>query len=286
MHRILVTQATGRIGREVVPRLLARGCDVTAGTVEPHRAAVLFGDDAAVAELDFQRAGTYDAVVAEVDRILLVPPPLDPGADQDLAPFLERVAAAGARQVVLLSAMGLEWRAHVAVRRIEKMLLAGGVPTTFVRPNWYMQNFLAGYMAVPIRQADSFAVPVAHSPVSFVDVRDVADVLTEVLCGEPEDGSTWTLTGGEALTFDAAAAALSAALGREITYRSVSDDQMRQRLSYYGWPPERADVAMSLFRSMRNGERSAVTDAVETVLGRPPRDFASFARDHAGAFAP
>jgi uncharacterized protein YbjT (DUF2867 family) len=285
MHRILVTQATGRIGREVVPRLITRGCEIAAGTVEPHRATALFGDSVAVQPLDFQRPETYEQALGDADRILLVPPPLDPAADEDLAPFLEQAARAGTRHIVLLSAMAVEWRAHVAVRRIERKLLESGIPSTVVRPNWFMQNFLAGYIAVPIRQAGTFALPLDRSPVSFIDVRDVADVLVEALCGGVGDGSTWTLTGPEALPLDAAAQALSAAVGREIRYRPVDDDEMRQRLSYYGWPPERTEVAIGLFRSMRNGERAAVTDTVEALLGRPPRDFASFAREHAAAFS-
>jgi uncharacterized protein YbjT (DUF2867 family) len=285
MQRILVTQATGRIGREVVPRLMDRGCDVTAGTSEPDRAALLFGDAVEVEELDYHRAETYDGSAAHADRMLLIPPPLDPEADDKLGPFLDGAASAGVRHIVLLSAMGLEWRAHVALRRVERKVRDTGIPCTFIRPNWFMQNFLAGYLSVPIRQANSFALPLDNSPVSLVDVRDVADVVVETLCGEVKDGETWTLTGPAALTLDEAARVLSQATGREISYRTVDDDEMRSRLSYYGWPPDRAEVAIGLFRSMRNGERAAVTDTVETLLGRPPRDFASFVQEHIQSFS-
>jgi uncharacterized protein YbjT (DUF2867 family) len=284
MQRILVTQATGRIGREVVPRLSERGCDVVAGTVEPDRAALLFGGAVDVEELDYNRSEAYDPTALRADRILLIPPPLDPQADEELGPFLEAAATAGVQHIVLLSAMGLEWRAHVALRRVERKVRDTGIPCTFIRPNWFMQNFLAGYLSVPIRQTSSFALPLDSSPVSFVDVGDVADVVVETLCGAFEDGDTWTLTGPAALTLDEAADILSEAVGREIKYRAVDDDEMRSRLSYYGWPPERAEVAIGLFRSMRNGERAAVTDTVETLLGRPARDFASFARENAQSF--
>jgi uncharacterized protein YbjT (DUF2867 family) len=285
MQRILVTQATGRIGREVVPRLMERGCAVTAGTVEPQRAALLFGDAVEVEELDYLRPETYDAAALHASRVLLVPTPLDPQADEQLDPFLEQAAKAGVEHVVLLSAMGLEWRRHVAVRRVERKLLEIGMPCTFIRPNWYMQNFLAGYLSVPIRQSGNFALPLEDSEISFVDARDVADVIADVLCGDVQDGETLTLTGPEALTLDRAAGLLSEATARRIRYRAVSDDEMRQRLAYYGWPQERADVAIGLFRSMRNGERAAVTDTVEQRLGRLPRDFATFARDNAEAFS-
>jgi uncharacterized protein YbjT (DUF2867 family) len=285
MHRILVTQATGRIGREVVPRLLERGCVVTAGTAEPQRAALLFGEGVAVEELDYLRPETYDASALHASRILLVPSPLDPQADEEMEPFIERAASAGVEHIVLLSAMGLEWRRHVAVRRVERKVREIGMPCTFIRPNWYMQNFLAGYLSVPIRQSGTFALPLDDSPISFVDARDVADIIADVLCGEARDGDTLTLTGPEALTLADAARLLSEATGREISYRAVTDDEMHQRLAYYGWPQERAAVAIGLFRSMRNGERTPVTDVVQERLGRPPRDFASFAREHAASFS-
>jgi uncharacterized protein YbjT (DUF2867 family) len=258
MQRILVTQATGRIGREVVPRLMERGCVVTAGTVEPQRAALLFGDAVAVEELDYLRPETYDAAALHASRVLLVPSPLDPQADEELEPFLERAAEAGVEHVVLLSAMGLEWRRHVAVRRVERKLLEIGMPCTFIRPNWYMQNFLAGYLSVPIRQSKTFALPLDNSPVSFVDASDVADVIVDVLCGEVTDGETLDAHGARgADAGPRGPRVLSQATGSEISYRTVSDDEMRSASAYYGWPQDRAEVAIGLFRSMRNGERAA-----------------------------
>jgi uncharacterized protein YbjT (DUF2867 family) len=284
MQRILVAQATGRIGRDVVARLSERGCDVIAGTVRPDRAALLFGSDVDVEQL-YHRSEAYDATAMRADRILLIPPPLDPLADEELGPFLDAAAGAGVQHIVLLSAMSLEWRSHVALRRVERLVRDTGIPCTFIRPNWFMQNFLAGYLSDPIRQTSSFALPLDSSPVSFVDAGDVAAVVVETLCGDFEDGDTWTLTGPAALTLDEAARILSDAVGREITYRPVDDDEMRSLLNCCGWPPERAEVAIGLFRSMRNGERADVTDTIETLLGRPPRDFASFARDNAQSFS-
>jgi uncharacterized protein YbjT (DUF2867 family) len=285
MQRILVTQATGRIGREVVPRLQERGCHVIAVAAEPDRAALLFGGTVDVEVLDYHSSEAYDSAALRADRILLIPPPLDPQADAELGPFLDAAAGAGVQHMVLLSAMSLEWRSHVALRRVERLVRAAGIPCTFIRPNWFMQNFLAGYLSVPIRQTSSFALPLDGSPVSFVDAGDVADVVVETLCGAFDDGDTWTLTGPDSLTLDEAAHILSDAVGREIRYRAVDDDEMRSLLSYYGWPAERTEVAIGLFRSMRNGERAAVTDTVATLLRRPPGDFASFARDNAQSFS-
>jgi uncharacterized protein YbjT (DUF2867 family) len=285
MARILVTRATGRVGSEVVRRLRERGVEVKAGTTEPERAAALFDAGVEIVELDYRRTETYDAAVMWADRIFLVPPPFEPRADEDLIPFLDWAVAAGTEHVVLLSAMGLEERDTVPLRRVEQRVVATGVPFTFLRPNWYMQNFVAGFLAAPVRERGVLSVAAGDAAVSFVDVRDVAEAAAAVLCGDVHAGRAYTLTGPEALTHHDAARVLSHAAGREIRYEPVSDDDMRRVLLHAGWPAGRVEVAMGLFRAMRAGERSPITGDLAALTGREPVSFTTFAAEHADALA-
>jgi uncharacterized protein YbjT (DUF2867 family) len=284
MDRILVTAATGTLGAEVVRRLLARGREVKAGTRDPERAARMFGDGVEVVELDYLRTETYDAAVMWADRIFLVPPPFDPRADENLIPLLDWAVSSGTEHVVLLSAMGVEKIEYVALHRVEKRVREIGVPFTFLRPNWFMQNFLADFLAEPIRATGRFALAAGAGAVSFVDARDVADAAAVALCGAAPVGEAWTLTGPEALTHARAAGILSAATGREIRYENVDDEAMRAMLVAARWPAEQAEVALGLLRMMRQGGRAEVTDAVRTLLGRQPTDLATFATEHAGTW--
>lgn len=284
MEKILVTGATGKLGRELIPRLLSAGREVKAGTRDPQRAQALFGGAAEAVELDYERTETWDAAVMWADRILLIPPPFDPQADQALVPFMDWAVASGVGHVVLVSAMGVEALDDLPLRRVERRIEAVGVPFTFLRPNLYMQNFLASYVVRPIGERRAFALSAGAGQVSFVDVREVAEVAAAALTSDAHQRLAYTLTGPEALSFGAAAPILAAAAGSEVRYEPISDSQMQELLQGLGWRPEQAQVAVGLFRSVREGARAAVTSDMAAVLGRNPRDFRSFAQEHAAAW--
>jgi uncharacterized protein YbjT (DUF2867 family) len=94
------------------------------------------------------------------------------------------------------------------------------------------------------------------------------------------------LTGLEAVTFAQVADALSAATGRRVEFVDVPDEGARQGLVEAGVPEFVAEQLVAIFRMLRQGVAQQVTDAVESLTGRRPRDFADFARDHAHAFQP
>jgi uncharacterized protein YbjT (DUF2867 family) len=284
MERILVTGATGKIGRELIARLLEQRREVKAGTRDPRRAAGMFPGSVEIVELDYERTETWDEAVMWADRIFLMPAPFEPRADEALIPFLDWAVSSGTDHVVLLSAMGVEALPHVPLHRVEQRVRETGVPYTFLRPNWYMQNFLAGFLADPIRARGAFALPAGDGAVSFVDARDVAAVAAHALCADAA-GAEWTLTGPRALTHAGAAAILSAAAGRPIGYEAITDDVMRAQLERDGWADGEAEMLIGLLREIRRGGRAAVTDTVRAVLDREPTSLEAFAAENAAAWA-
>jgi uncharacterized protein YbjT (DUF2867 family) len=283
-EKILVTGATGKVGSELVRRLLAAGVEVKAGTRNPRAALDLLRGEAEVVELDYDATETWDAAVQWADRVFLVPPPFDPRADDRLVPFLDWAVQSGSRHVVLLSAMGAEAREQMALRRVEQRIERTGVAWTFLRPNIYMQNFARGFMARQIRDEGVFRLPADSAAVSFVDGRDVAAVAATVLTDEAHFGEAYTLTGPEALTHDEAAGIVAEAAGRTVGYEPIGEDEMRAALRHTGWPADQAETFSSLLAAIREGQRSAVTGHVELLLGRAPTSFRRFARDHADAW--
>lgn len=283
---ILVTGGTGEVGREVVRGLMGEGrIGVRAGIRDPEEAAILGGLDVATVELDFYRTETFDAAVDGVDRIFLQAPPADPDAYRTLVPFLDWAVQAGAERIVNLSAMGVAELEDLSIRKVERHLEGLGVDYTFLRPNWFMQNYHPGFLSRQVREEGSFSLPFGDARVSMVDVRDVAAVAVVALTGPGHAGRAYTLTGPEALTQDEAAEILSDVAGREIAYEAVDDDSMRAVLREAGWRPEQVEVMLGLFASIRNGARAAVTPDVEEVLGRPATSFRSYAEDHVRAWS-
>jgi uncharacterized protein YbjT (DUF2867 family) len=278
--RILVTGATAPVGRELVRLLGEAGAEVKAGTRHPERAEHLFDPSVEVVELDYGQPATFDAAVEWADRLLLQPPAFDPDAYRTLVPLLDWAVQAGTGHVVVVSAMGMEVREDLPIRGLERHVASLGVDWTFLRPNFYMQNFGEGFLGERIRRTGRFRMPVEEAEVSVVDGRDVAAVAASALMSDVHRGQAYTLTGPEALSHRTIASTIAEAAGRDIEFEACSDEEMLGWLTGAGWRSEVAGVVIALYQSVRGGVRSDVTPDVEAVLGRPARTFEQFAREH------
>lgn len=281
-ERVLVTGATSSVGRELVRLLIAAGRQVKAGTRRPEVANDLFPAKAEVVELDYRQPATFDAAVEWADRVFLQPPAFDPDAYDTLVPFLDWSVQAGTTHVVTLSAMGMEVREDLPIRRVERHVESLGVDYTFLRPNFYMQTFAGGFLGERIRRTGSFSMPVGDARVSLVDGHDVAEVAAAALTSSEHTGAAYTLTGPEALSHDDVAEIISDVSGRPVSFSSCTDQEMLGWLVGSGWREDVAGMVIALYQSVRGGVRGAVTDDVRRVLGRPARSFRSFAEEHAG----
>jgi uncharacterized protein YbjT (DUF2867 family) len=282
-EKILVTGATGKVGRELVPLLLEAGLEVKAGTRDPARARAVFGGAVEVVELNYWRTETYDHAVAWADRVFLVPPPFSPDAHEAIVPFLDWAVSARVRHVVLLSGMTVGDVGELSLHRVEAHLQRQDVGSTILRPNLYMQNFHPGFLSTPIREGGRIRVPAGDGRVSLVDVRDVAAVAAMVL-RSAEHAGAHVLTGGEALGMEEAAGIIAEAADRAVRYDPVSDEEFRGILGEEAWREDEIEVILGLFGSVRRGWREPVHPDVELILGREPLRFDSFARENAHAW--
>jgi uncharacterized protein YbjT (DUF2867 family) len=118
---------------------------------------------------------------------------------------------------------------------------------------------------------------------AWIDTNDVGDVITEALLDERHTGQTYAISGPRTLTMTEAAAELSAATGRQITYVGLEPQQHVAELLEQGLPAEDAEAIRDLFAVIRNHRSEYVSDGVQQVLGRAPRDFTDWARETARA---
>jgi uncharacterized protein YbjT (DUF2867 family) len=192
----------------------------------------------------------------------------------------------GVRHIVKLSQLhansrspGRFLRYHAAV---EEAVQASGLTFTFLRPNLYMQGLLGFRQS--IKEKGAIFAAAGGARISAVDVRDLADVAVAALTTSQHDNRAYALTGPEALTFDDMAHQLSRAVGRRITFVDIPPESMRAALADLGFPAWQADGLLEEFAMYRRGEAAEVESGVHDALGRPPRSFAEFARDHAALF--
>jgi uncharacterized protein YbjT (DUF2867 family) len=189
---------------------------------------------------------------------------------------LSRIAREkGLEQVVLLSGRG-----EPGAQRAEAALQASGAPWTIVRASWFNQNFSEGYLLDGVL-AGEIALPAGSVPEPFIDVDDIADVVVAALTDNRHAGRLYEVTGPRALTFAEAVSQIAAAVGRPIRYRQVSPEAFVAGLREAGVPDDVIALLDELFTVVLDGRNTQVMHGVEDALGRPPRDFADYARQTA-----
>jgi uncharacterized protein YbjT (DUF2867 family) len=279
---ILITGASGNVGREVVKQALAVGLQIRATFQSPAVAAKAPAGLEGVI-MDYAKPDTIRPALHGVEKILLIGPPV-----RDLpaleANFIKEVRAAGRKHIVKISALGgRESMFSSGHRDSEENIEASGLPYTFLRPNGFMQN-LVNYNAGTIRSQNAFYGCQGNGAVSIVDIRDIAAVAVIVLVATEHEGKSYTLTGGESLTNDQVAEKISRVAGRKITYVDLQAAEFKKGILSAGTAEWSADALLDLQRLYREGKASLVTDNVERLTGRKPITFDQFARDYAFAF--
>ncbi|WP_405845546.1 NAD(P)H-binding protein [Streptomyces sp. NBC_01518] len=266
---IVVTGASGRTGRRVAEAARAAGLTVR----EASRAR----------GFDWADRSTWAETLRGADAAYLVYPSDvgAPEAGRAVGLLAQEAVGLGVRRLVLLSSRGEE-----RARPTEEALRGSGADWTVVRAAWFAQNFSEGPLVEGFRESGELVFPGGSVREPFVDVRDIADVVVAVVTGgERYVGQAVTVSGPRLLTFGEAVAEIAAVTGRELSYRAVSARQYGDVLAGFGVPGEEVEFLVELFESLLDGRNSYLSEGVQEVLGREPRDFSEFVREAAAAGA-
>lgn len=287
MSPILVTGASGKVGRVVVRHLRAAGAEVrAAGRPTGSRRTPPHGEPGGPG-FDFTDPTTWGPAFTGVRSMFLIRPPALSNVRRDLLPAMAAARRAGVRHVVFLSLQGAEKNPLLPHAAAESWLRTSGLEWTFVRPSFFSQN-LSTTHAADIRDRNQIVVPAGHGATAFVDVTDVGAVAAAALLDPAgHAGRGWTVTGPEALTYDQVAERLTTELGRPIRYRPAGVARyLRHARCRLGLPAGMAVVTAAIYTTARLGLAAELTDDVRTVLGRRPITFAEFARHERAAWIP
>jgi len=283
MRRVLVTGATGTVGRHVTRELTETDADVRAGVRSVGRARESLPESAELVTFDFEKPETWGRAFEGVDAMFLIRPPEMTRVNRHITPAVDAAERVGVEQVVFLSVLGAEKNPLLPHRRIERHLLASNLTYTFLRASFFMQNFYTVHRA-DIAERGALFVPAGNGETSFVDARDVAAVGVRALVGPAHENRTYDVTGPEALTYSQAATIFSDVLDRNIEYADPGLVEFVVTAVRRGDPLPFALVQGAVYTTARLGLAGRVTDDVERVLGRPPRSLAEFIGDYAPEF--
>ena len=278
-QKILVTGATGKVGSELVKLLTGKGETVLAATRNPASASLKFPGSVETVEFDYEKPETFAPALKGIDKVFLVVRPGDNQSDKAAAPFIDEMKSQGIKHIVNLTAMGVETDETFMLRILEKYIEDSGISFTHLRPNWFMQNFNSGPFFADIQKTDALHLPAADAKLSFIDIRDIAAVGAEVLLDPTHAGKGYTITGGEALNHFEVIDKINSASGREISYVPISEETARSVLERAGIEIDQIERWAKFFRKVREGFCAPVSDAVESILKRPPILFDTYASD-------
>lgn len=264
---ILVLGGTGKTGRRIAARPEAEG------------SRVRIGARGATPRFDWADESGWDACLAGVRAVYVnyAPDLAMPGATDAIRALVTRAKRAGVERLVLLSGRGEE-----EAQACERIVQESGLLWTIVRASWFNQNFSEGAF-IDMVHAGEITLPAGETPEPFVDVDDIADVVVAALTEPGHAGEVYEVTGPRLMTHGDVAAEISCALGREVRYVNVPHDAFVSGIAASGAPQDVVWMLDYLFATVLDGRNAHLADGIQRALGRPPKDFADYAREMAAS---
>ncbi|MEU5622888.1 SDR family oxidoreductase [Streptomyces tendae] len=268
---IVVTGATGHLGRHVVRQLLEKvpADQVTAVVRDRDKAADLAAHGVRLAVADYNSPETFDNLFTAGDRVLLISGnEFDKGRVRQHTIVIDAAKKAGVALLAYTSAPS-SLKAALADdhRATEEVLVGSGVPYVLLRNGWYHENYTE--QLAPVLEHGAVVQAAGEGRISSASRADYAAAAVAVLTGEGHENTAYELGGDEAWDFAEYAAELSRQTGREITYNPVSVEDYTAILTGAGVPGPLADVFAGVDAAIAKGELVVSTGDLSRLAGRP-----------------
>jgi NAD(P)H dehydrogenase (quinone) len=268
---IVVTGATGHLGRHVVEQLLEKvpAGQVTAVVRNPEKVADFAERGVKIAVADYNAPETFDGLFAAGDKVLLISGnEFDKGRVGQHEIVIEAAKAAGVALLAYTSAPGSLTAALADDHRgTEKVLLESGLPYALLRNGWYHENYTENL--APVLEYNAVTHAAGAGRVSSASRADYAAAAVAVLTGEGHENQTYELGGDVAWSFAEYAAELSRQTGKEIAENPVTVEAFTGILAGAGLPEPVAAIVAGVDASVEKGELVVNSGDLSRLAGRP-----------------
>jgi uncharacterized protein YbjT (DUF2867 family) len=276
---ILISGATGNVGKELVEQLLDKGAQIRVLVRDERKVSYLVNRvEVVIGDLD--KPDTLTAAMQGIGRLYFVTP-----VTVQVGNLLKAAKQAGVRHVVKQSTIEADrslgpgkWH-----RKQEELIKSMGFAWTFIRPTMFMSNTIEWWGAT-IKAQNAVYFPGGNGRVSPVDARDVAAIACAVLAQPGHEGQIYEVTGPEALTIREMVLILAKALSRPLRYVNVPAFLAAIWLRRFGLSRELVKALMETLGALRRNEYAYVTDVVEQVGKVEPRTFEAWCCEHVNDF--
>ncbi|MCF3640549.1 SDR family oxidoreductase [Rhizobium sp. TRM95111] len=288
---LLVTGASGQLGRLVLDELLASGkvapSSVVAATRDVSKLAAYADKGVAVRTADFDDDASLEAAFAGAGKVLIISTDALGEPGKRLAQHKAAVAAAQRAGVkhILYTSMPQPDDSLVTFAGdhlgTEEAIKASGIPYTILRNAWYAENL---FLALPhALETGTWYSSAGAGPNAHVRRADIAAAVAAALLDAGSESHTYTLTGPAKHTTDEIAAMASKITGKPLAVVHITDEQLAEGLKAAGLPAFLIPALVSFDANTRAGKFDLVTSDVETLSGRKPQDLASFLSENKAA---
>ena len=238
------------------------------------------------AHLELDDTSTHQSALEGIHTLGLITPSHPDQVKREVG-LIDAAKQAGVQRIIKLSVIGAEFVCPISAfarwhADIEEVLRRSDIPHVILRANFFMQNALLQRAAI---EAGVYAEPIANHSISYVDVRDIADVAVAVASGDFDDQAL-TLTGREAIGGERISNLLGQTIGKRIRFVSPDPSSFRSALAEKGLPVWHVDALSELYTRVQEGRAahvSSITSDIENVTGQRPRSFIEFAQDAFGS---
>jgi uncharacterized protein YbjT (DUF2867 family) len=283
MEKILITGATGNVGLSVLKLLDGRnypGIEVVAAVRDIDRAMKINNiSSCSYCQFEFDEPATYTKALKGVTKLVLIRPNQVSDVSKYIFPFLAKAEKLGVKHIIFVSIIGAERNRIIANHRTENHIKKMNIPSTILRASLYMQNFITLHRH-DIQFHDRVNIPAGTGVMNYIDARDVAEVIVEVLMNPVHDNKAYELTGPEPKDFYQIAKLFSNELGRDIKYTRPSVIRfVRQKLA------DKKNLLMVvtlslLYNAARSGKMNYKTDVFSQLTGHEPRTLENFIHEY------